>query len=250
MRQETVQEQYRAESTTHAPDTLQMHHLDSLTTLTSQTSPDVPAVPAVLEGPEGPEGPDDLEAPGNQSGERRLELGLGEEHVDVPESEDSDDQDSIVDVQPPRRKTKPNFLQKLPIFSVLSLICAGCALAIQSACNATLTRYGTRSFTSVFSFGSGLILCTIFFLVDIFILKRPLPNIRKAKGAYYVIINILTVPRLGAATVLAIFVGSQVIVACIVDHFGLVGMKKRPFTIPRIIASLGLVGCVVVIAMF
>ncbi|OAD69469.1 hypothetical protein PHYBLDRAFT_172109 [Phycomyces blakesleeanus NRRL 1555(-)] len=246
MRQETVQEQYRAESTTHAPDTLQMHHLDSLTTLTSQTSPDVPAVPAVLEGPEGPEGPDDLEAPGNQSGERRLELGLGEEHVDVPESEDSDDQDSIVDVQPPRRKTKPNFLQKLPIFSVLSLICAGCALAIQSACNATLTRYGTRSFTSVFSFGSGLILCTIFFLVDIFILKRPLPNIRKAKEAPW----FSWIGRLGAATVLAIFVGSQVIVACIVDHFGLVGMKKRPFTIPRIIASLGLVGCVVVIAMF
>lgn len=38
--------------------------------------------------------------------------------------------------------------------------------------------------------------------------------------------------------------------ACIIDHFGFVGVTKRRYTIWRILASLGLVGCVVVIAMF
>ncbi|KAI9009923.1 hypothetical protein CLU79DRAFT_839840 [Phycomyces nitens] len=220
MRSENVQEHYRAVSTTHA-DTLQMNHLDSLATLTSQTTQASQTSPAA---------PNDQEA------------------VVV----DTDDQASSIEAEPPRKTI--NYLRRLPILSVISLICAGCALAIQSACNAELTRHGTRSFTSIFSFGTGLLLCIVFFLVDILIMKKPLPKLKAIKGgvlgAYYVILNILTVPRLGAATVLAIFVGSQVIMACIIDHFGLVGMKKRPFTIPRIIASLGLVGCVVVIAMF
>ncbi|GAA5796625.1 hypothetical protein HPULCUR_001998 [Helicostylum pulchrum] len=69
-------------------------------------------------------------------------------------------------------------------------------------------------------------------------------------GAYYVIINILTVPRLGAATVLSIFVCAQIIMACLIDHFALVGVAKRTYTVWRILASLGLVGCVVVIAKF
>jgi transporter family-2 protein len=37
---------------------------------------------------------------------------------------------------------------------------------------------------------------------------------------------------------------------CIIDHFALVGVAKRAYTVWRILASLGLVGCVVVIAKF
>ncbi|KAG1123913.1 hypothetical protein G6F42_010109 [Rhizopus arrhizus] len=116
-----------------------------------------------------------------------------------------------------------------PIFSGFLLILAGVAIAFQA--------------------------------VDVTVGNTPLPNdrVRTAPwfawiggilGAYYVIINILTVPRLGAATVLSIFVCAQIIMACLIDHFALVGVAKRTYTVWRILASFGLVGCVVVIAKF
>ncbi|RCH90813.1 hypothetical protein CU098_001990, partial [Rhizopus stolonifer] len=69
------------------------------------------------------------------------------------------------------------------------------------------------AFSSVISFAVGATCCLLFFLIDSIVGKTPLPNakIKTAPwyawlggvfGAYYVIINILTVPRLGAATVL------------------------------------------------
>lgn len=45
-------------------------------------------------------------------------------------------------------------------------------------------------------------------------------------------------------------VSLQIIMACLIDHFALVGVAKRTYTVWRILASFGLVGCVVVIAKF
>ncbi|KAI9472361.1 MAG: hypothetical protein EXX96DRAFT_583781 [Benjaminiella poitrasii] len=148
-----------------------------------------------------------------------------------------------------------------PIFTVFLLILAGISIAFQAGCNATLNRYGGRSFSSVISFSTGVVCCLIFFALDVTIAKTPLPtdNVRTAPwyawiggilGTYYVVINILTVPRLGAATVLSVFVCAQIIMACIIDHFGLVGVVQRTYTLWRILASLGLVGCVIVISKF
>ncbi|KAI8057563.1 uncharacterized protein B0P05DRAFT_591258 [Gilbertella persicaria] len=158
-------------------------------------------------------------------------------------------------------KKAVNFTFNGPVFAGLLLVLAGAAIAFQAGCNATLNHYGGRAFSSVISFAVGATCCLLFFLIDSTVGKTPLPNakIKTAPwyawlggvfGAYYVIINILTVPRLGAATVLSIFVCAQIIMACIIDHFALVGVARRRFTIWRILASLGLVGCVVVIAKF
>lgn len=43
---------------------------------------------------------------------------------------------------------------------------------------------------------------------------------------------------------------SKVIFAALMDHFALFGVAQRDYTIWRILASLGLVACVVVIAKF
>jgi hypothetical protein len=43
-------------------------------------------------------------------------------------------------------------------------------------CNATLTRYGGRSFSSVISFLFGTLCCLIFFGIDIGALRTPLPD--------------------------------------------------------------------------
>jgi transporter family-2 protein len=43
-------------------------------------------------------------------------------------------------------------------------------------CNATLKKYGGRSFSAVISFSVGLICCLIFFGVDVGALSTPLPT--------------------------------------------------------------------------
>ncbi|KAI8376355.1 uncharacterized protein BYT42DRAFT_574305 [Radiomyces spectabilis] len=161
----------------------------------------------------------------------------------------------------PENKNKKTGLLQNPYFCGFLLILAGCAIAVQAGCNATLNRYGGRSFSSVVTFVMAAICCFIFFVVDLSFLGTPRPTSRLKDapwfawlggilGAYYVIINILTVARLGAGTVLSIFVCAQVIMACIIDHFGLVGVAKRRYTLWRMLASLGLIGCVAVIARF
>ncbi|KAI8366653.1 uncharacterized protein BYT42DRAFT_587397 [Radiomyces spectabilis] len=148
-----------------------------------------------------------------------------------------------------------------PIFSGFLLVTAGCTLALQAGCNATLTRYGGRSFSGVMSFSTGVICCLIFFAIDINALHTPLPDetlksapgyawIGGILGCYYVITNILTIPRLGAATTLALFVCAQIIMASIIDNWGLLGVPERPYTKWRILASFGLVGCVGVISRY
>ncbi|KAL7315249.1 hypothetical protein PS15m_006721 [Mucor circinelloides] len=147
------------------------------------------------------------------------------------------------------------------VFSGFLLVAAGCTLALQSGCNATLTRYGGRSFSSVMSFSVGLLCCFIFFGVDVGALGTPLPTdhvlaapgyawIGGFCGFFYVASNILAVPRLGVGTSLALFVCAQVITACLVDNWGLVGVEVRPYTTWRILASLGAIFCVFVITKF
>ncbi|KAG2189004.1 hypothetical protein INT44_004146 [Umbelopsis vinacea] len=181
-------------------------------------------------------------------------------------------EDPPIDSAEEEKPKKQMDLLSNPIFSGFLLIVAGCALAIQAGANANLNKYGGRSFATVISFLTGLIVVLLFFVIDVTALRTPLPNsnlkamllkirnncseapwyawIGGICGGYYVIINVLTVPRLGTATVLSIFVCAQIIFASIIDHFGLLGVAQRDYTVWRILASLGLVGCVVVIAKF
>ncbi|CAO3597142.1 unnamed protein product [Absidia cylindrospora] len=148
------------------------------------------------------------------------------------------------------------------VFSGFLIIVAGITLALQAGCNATLTRYGGRSFSSVISFLFGSFCCLIFFGIDIGGLHTPLPDTQNLisapgyawlggiMGFIYVMSNIISLPRLGAGTTLSIFVCSQVIMACIIDHFGLVGDPQRDYSLGRILGSIGLVFFVFVIARF
>ncbi|ORY94050.1 hypothetical protein BCR43DRAFT_507271 [Syncephalastrum racemosum] len=98
------------------------------------------------------------------------------------------------------------------LFSILPLL-AGCGVAFQAGTNATMKAYGGRGFCSMLNFITGLSTGVIFFIVDVFFLKTPLPTMSGLKGGsfgtYYIIVNIFTVPKLGAGTVLSIFVCAQ-----------------------------------------
>ncbi|CAO3626541.1 unnamed protein product [Cunninghamella blakesleeana] len=149
------------------------------------------------------------------------------------------------------------------IFSGFLIISAGVTLATQAGCNASFSKNGGgRSFSSVMSFFIGTLCCLIFFGIDVGATGTPLPDLHKLDfapkyafiggimGFIYVMSNIISLPRLGAGTTLSIFVCSQVIMACIVDNFALVGVQERAYSTWRILASLGLVFFVFIIAHF
>jgi bacterial/archaeal transporter family-2 protein len=66
-------------------------------------------------------------------------------------------------------------------------------------------------------------------------------------GAIYIGISILLVPRLGAATFIALLVGGQMLASLIFDHYGLFGMARQPADLSRVIGAMLLIGGVVLI---
>jgi transporter family-2 protein len=66
-------------------------------------------------------------------------------------------------------------------------------------------------------------------------------------GVIYIVLAILLIPRLGAATVVAALVAGQLLASILFDHFGLFGLPHQPADIYRIAGALMLLGGVVLI---
>jgi transporter family-2 protein len=66
-------------------------------------------------------------------------------------------------------------------------------------------------------------------------------------GAFYVLGSIVTAPRLGAATLVALILAGQAIASLAVDHFGWVGFEEQPITALRIVGVLLLAGGVALV---
>jgi transporter family-2 protein len=54
-------------------------------------------------------------------------------------------------------------------------------------------------------------------------------------GAFYVLGSIVTAPKLGAATLVAMILAGQAIASLLVDHFGWVGFEENPVTPGRLL---------------
>jgi transporter family-2 protein len=59
-------------------------------------------------------------------------------------------------------------------------------------------------------------------------------------GAFYVLGSIVTAPKLGAATLVAVILAGQAVASLLVDHFGWVGFEENPVT-PGRLAGIALV---------
>jgi len=66
-------------------------------------------------------------------------------------------------------------------------------------------------------------------------------------GAAYVASTTVLGPRLGAATLLALTLGGQMVAALIVDHYGVIGFPQSPVTPARLIGAALLVAGVLLI---
>lgn len=66
-------------------------------------------------------------------------------------------------------------------------------------------------------------------------------------GVIYIVLAILLIPRLGAATTLALIVAGQLLASIAFDHFGLFGLPRQPADLHRLIGAFMLLGGVVLI---
>ncbi|KAG0302889.1 hypothetical protein BGZ98_007147 [Dissophora globulifera] len=147
------------------------------------------------------------------------------------------------------------------IFCAFLCLVGGLATASQGAVNAKLGQYTGQGLSSIIVFCTGAVASCIYFLIEV--KGRPPANLTSMMaqapwwswmggviGAIFVMILILTIPRLGAGTATAIIVCSQMIFTCMIDHFSIFGIPHRQYTVWRGLATIGLIGCVAVIARF
>ena len=133
---------------------------------------------------------------------------------------------------------------------------AGASFVVQAAMNTQLkSALGSACWASFISYLGG----TLVMLAVIAALREPLPTAEAVArsswqhwtgglfGAVYVVITIMLLPRLGAATLLALFVTGQMIASLAFDHFGLFGLARQPADVMRLLgAALLVVGVVLI----
>ena len=140
----------------------------------------------------------------------------------------------------------------------LFAVTAGAMLPFQFGINSVLARYvDGAARASLVSFVVG----TLALLVAVLVFFRGVPSGEKLAsapwwvwvggvlGAFYVLGSVVTAPKLGAATLVALILAGQAAASLAVDHFGLVGFTENPITPGRLV-GIGLVALGVVLVRF
>jgi transporter family-2 protein len=133
---------------------------------------------------------------------------------------------------------------------------AGASLAFQQVLNANLrVAIGSPWWAGFGSYLGGMLVM----LVVASLAPGPRPSLSALSrtpwpvwtggifGAIYITVAILTVPRLGAATVLALVVVGQMLGALTFDQFGLLGLPQQPLTLARFSGAILLIAGVILV---
>ena len=141
---------------------------------------------------------------------------------------------------------------------LLFAFAGGIALPFQAGINAQLADWlGSPVRAAFVSFAVG----TIVLLVAAALVFRPLPSwgrlgdapwwvwVGGGLGAFYVAASIVSAPKLGAATLIALVVAGQALASLVVDHYGWVGFEAQHISAGRI-AGMVLVGAGVALVRF
>ncbi len=124
---------------------------------------------------------------------------------------------------------------------LLLAIAAGVSFVIQQAVNADLrVTLGSAAWAGLVSYVGGT-LCMVVLCVALRERVPPSDAVIRSHwwawsgglfGAIYIGISILLVPRIGAATFVALLVTGQMIASLAFDHFGWFGLTERPVDRP------------------
>jgi bacterial/archaeal transporter family-2 protein len=141
---------------------------------------------------------------------------------------------------------------------LLFAFAGGVVLPFQAGINAELADWlGSPVRAAFVSFLVG----TLVLLVAAALVFKPLPSggrigdvpwwawVGGALGAFYVAASIVSAPKLGAATLIALVVAGQALASLVVDHFGWVGFEAKEISFGRI-AGMLLVGAGVALVRF
>jgi transporter family-2 protein len=137
---------------------------------------------------------------------------------------------------------------------VLFALAAGAMLPIQFGINAQLATWvGGSLRAALISFVVG----AVGLLVAVLLAARGWPDragdapwwvwIGGLLGAFYVLGSIVTAPKLGAATLVALILAGQAIASLLVDHYGWVGFDEQPISVLRVVGVLLLAGGVALV---
>jgi transporter family-2 protein len=142
------------------------------------------------------------------------------------------------------------------IFSILLAFGAGVSIVIQQALNSNLrTELNSAAWSGFVSYSAGLACMALLVIA----LRDPLPPVGVMAripwwawtggvfGAIFIGLGIVLVPKLGAATFIALLVAGQMIGSVVFDHFGWLGLAQRPVDLSRVIGVLLLIAGVVLI---
>jgi transporter family-2 protein len=134
---------------------------------------------------------------------------------------------------------------------VLLAVLAGVSIVVQQALNANLrTALSSAAWSGFVSYLVG-VLCMALLVIA---LRDPLPLAGVAAripwwawsgdlfGAIFIVLAILLVHRLGAATFIAILVTGQMLASLAFDHYGWPGLTRRPIDLPRLLGGVVLIG--------
>jgi bacterial/archaeal transporter family-2 protein len=121
---------------------------------------------------------------------------------------------------------------------------AGAMLPVQFGINAQLADWvGSPLRATLVSFGVG----TVALLAATLVFVRGWPGGERLGeapwwvwlggllGAFYVLGSVVTAPKLGAATLVAVILAGQAVASLLVDHFGWVGFEENPVTPGRLV---------------
>jgi bacterial/archaeal transporter family-2 protein len=125
---------------------------------------------------------------------------------------------------------------------IVLAVAAGISVIVQQALNANLrAALGSAAWSGFTSYLVGTI-CMVLLAVA---LRDPVPSAAVAArvpwwawsgglfGAVFIALAILLIPKIGAATFVALLVTGQMLAALTLDHFGLLGVPVQPATLVR-----------------
>lgn len=142
------------------------------------------------------------------------------------------------------------------MISAALAMAAGVALVTQQVLNANLrTALNSAAWSGFVSYAVGL-LCMAALIAA---MRDPLPSAASAArlpwwawsggalGALFIGLAILLVPRLGAATFIALLIAGQMMTSVALDHFGVLGLSARPVDAGRLVGITLLIAGVILI---
>jgi len=133
---------------------------------------------------------------------------------------------------------------------------AGVSVVTQQALNGSLRdSLGSPAWAGLVSYAGGLLTM----IVAVIALAEPVPSLRIIAsvpwwawsgglfGGAFILLAILLLPALGAATLFALVIAGQVLAAVTLDHFGVLGLTPHPISTARLAGAVLLIAGVILI---